>query len=820
MNIVDIAAGSEDFDILVTALNAAGLTGTVRDANDITVFAPTDAAFAALASDLGFDGDTADDDAVFAFIAQALTDLAEDDDPIPLLTDILTYHVAPGERTEATVNGSDGIATLLTDAEIAPTGETLGDFEPDLANPTIVAPDIAADNGIIQGIDRVLLPINLADNAPEGAQNIVDIAAGSDDFNILVTALNTAGLTDTVRNSDDITVFAPTDAAFTDLAKDLGFDGDDTDEGAVFAHIAGALTDLAEDDDPIPLLTDILLYHVSAGAKSEAAINSAGSAATLLTDAEITATGRTLVDGEPDLLDPTIVAPDVAASNGTIQGIDKVLVPIDIPGNDRDTITEIVAASGDFDTNTGDFDLLLAAVQAAGLADTLDDANADLTVFAPNDGAFLAVAQTLGFQGSDEADAFDFVVKALTLLSRGGDPIPLLTDILTYHVLPQAQDAEALLASDTLTTLQGGVLGVVPEDGSADAPTVRLADLDPDLPDPALVATDLPAANGFVHVIDGVLIPVDLLPSDGSDDVSFLIGEDMSESFVTGDNNDFIDAARGDDTISPGEGDDVVLGGDGTDATRIDGVSSEYGVAISPEGVEVTDKADGSSGIDFLNGVEIVQFDDGRLDLSTLDGAANLSPDHLQLLTELYIAYFDRAPDAGGLLFWGTSLDHGVTLPEIAELFFDQPETQAKMPPDLTASEFVDRAYQNFLERDPDQTGKDFWVGNLEAGTVSRPEFMLALIEGARADTGSPEDVRTIEDKGDIGVSFALINGLNDVDAAEATMAAYDDAHRETSLATAQSLIADAAADANGEGGDTALTLPLVGVIDDPFAVA
>ena len=64
--------------------------------------------------------------------------------------------------------------------------------------------------------------------------NIIDIAAGSDDFNILVTALTTANLTDTVRNADDITVFAPTDAAFTALAVDLGFEGDSSDEGAVF----------------------------------------------------------------------------------------------------------------------------------------------------------------------------------------------------------------------------------------------------------------------------------------------------------------------------------------------------------------------------------------------------------------------------------------------------------------------------------------------------------------------------------------------------------------------------------------------------------
>ena len=811
MNIVDIAAGSDDFNILVTALNTAGLTDAIRESDDITVFAPTDAAFTTLATDLGFDGDDTDEDAVFAFIASTLSDLGGGD-PIPLLTDILLYHVAPGERTEATINGSDGIATLLTDAEIAPNGETLGDFEPDLANPTIIAPDISADNGVIQGIDRVLLPVNLADNAPEGAQNIVDIAAGSDDFNILVTALETAGLTDTVRNSDDITVFAPTDAAFTALAVDLGFDGDQSDEDAVFGFIAQALTDLGG-GDPIPLLTDILLYHVSAGAKSEAAINSAGSVATLLTDASITATGSTLVDGEPDLLDPAIVVPDVAASNGTIQGIDKVLLPIDVPGNDRDTITEIVAATGGtFDDNNADFDMLLNALQAAGLADALNNPDSNLTAFAPDDAAFVATAQALGYAGSDEAGAFGFIVKALTLLSKGGDPIPLLSNILTYHVAPDALDADAVLGSDTIETLLGASLGV---DGAS------LVDADPDLPNANIIATDIAASNGFVHVIDGVLIPADLLPSNGSDDdVAFLIGDDTGEAFTLGDNDDFVDAAGGDDTITGNDGSDVIVGGAGEDTAIVDGVVDDFGLQISAEGVEATDKTDADSGTDFLNGVEFLQFDDDDITLSDLDGAAQLSADDLQILTELYVAYFDRAPDATGLLFWGTALNNGTSLQEIAELFFEQQETHDKLPEDLTSEEFVTLAYNNFLERDPDDAGKDFWVGNLEAGTVSRPEFMLELIQGARADTGSPDDVRTIEDKGDIGVSFALINGLNNVDDADAVMNAYNLDDRGAALADAQSLIADAATDANGGDGSTELTIQLVGVIDDPFAVA
>ena len=68
----------DDFSILVQALSTAGLVQTLVDATDITVFAPTNAAFGQLAGDLGFGGDTSDPDAVFNFLVGALTDLAED----------------------------------------------------------------------------------------------------------------------------------------------------------------------------------------------------------------------------------------------------------------------------------------------------------------------------------------------------------------------------------------------------------------------------------------------------------------------------------------------------------------------------------------------------------------------------------------------------------------------------------------------------------------------------------------------------------------------------------------------------------------------
>lgn len=167
--------------------------------------------------------------------------------------------------------------------------------------------------------------------------SIAEIAAGSADFDILVKALSAAGLVGAVDTTPDITVFAPTDAAFTDLALDLGFTGDVTDEDAVFGAIAGALSGLGG-GDPIPLLTDILLYHVSAGARTEAEIAGLRKVDTLLSGAKIRPEDGKLVDAEPDLADPSIVAADILASNGIVQVIDRVLLPVDIPGNETDDV--------------------------------------------------------------------------------------------------------------------------------------------------------------------------------------------------------------------------------------------------------------------------------------------------------------------------------------------------------------------------------------------------------------------------------------------------------------------------------------------------
>lgn len=166
------------------------------------------------------------------------------------------------------------------------------------------------------------------------------------------------------------------------------------------------------------------------------------------------------------------------------------------------TITDIVAQSGgEFDRNWFDYDILLNAVVTADLAETLDDPSLDVTVFAPNDLAFIRTARDLGYRGFSEQGAWEFLVTALTELG-GGDPIPVLTDILLYHVAPERLRPLQVIFSREIQTLQGGVIR---------PRFFRLRDNEPDLRDPFLFfPINVRADNGVIHTINRVLIPVDL----------------------------------------------------------------------------------------------------------------------------------------------------------------------------------------------------------------------------------------------------------------------------------------------------------------------
>lgn len=284
--------------------------------------------------------------------------------------------------------------------------------------------------------------------------------AGQRGFSALVAAADKAGLTPALNDpSASLTVFAPTNAAFDALAGRLGF----ANAGAMVAALDG------------PTLASILRYHVlparknaaalAAGTGREATLHSlGGSAVSLALD---TRSGVAITDAA--LTQARVVTADVDAGNGVIHAVDKVLVP---PG----VLTVVQMAQ----LNPA-FSVLVEAVVAANLAGTLSGTG-PFTVFAPNDAAFGAALAELGLS------------KAQLLASPG------LAGILTYHVVSgnvRAADVAALPKPARVATVQGEAITVGADLGLTDT-RGRSA---------RLLATDVIARNGVIHVIDRVILP-------------------------------------------------------------------------------------------------------------------------------------------------------------------------------------------------------------------------------------------------------------------------------------------------------------------------
>lgn len=289
--ITDLVVGNDNFDTLETAVVAAGLADTLASAGPYTVFAPTDAAFAALDS---------------------VTLNAALDDPTGLLTQVLLYHVISGDI------GADTMFTLAGANTLQGQRLNVKNFEGDIYlndEVKIVTNDIIASNGRVHVIDAVLLPPSGSDMSDaETAElpaagdeftrpelpTIATIAAGDDRFETLVSALGQAGLVDTLNQPGPYTVFAPTDAAFAKLP-------------------AGTLDSLTPAQ-----LTDILLYHVVSG--------DVGSDIVLTLNEATTVNGAPVrikfFDGDVYLNDEVkVIITDIVAANGVIHVIDTVLLP-------------------------------------------------------------------------------------------------------------------------------------------------------------------------------------------------------------------------------------------------------------------------------------------------------------------------------------------------------------------------------------------------------------------------------------------------------------------------------------------------------------
>ena len=346
------------------------------------------------------------------------------------------------------------------------------------------------------------LLISLSMSAQSQTTNVFDnIIAPSPDHTYLEAALIQEGLEVVLQDgAATLTVFAPTDQAFTDLATALGTD------------ITGILA--------LPNLTDILKYHVLGTVVPASAVTN-GLIATPLSSTNtlkmtLTSTGGVFAN------QAQVTTPDVNATNGTVHITNGVLLP-------NETVVDIAIDNG--------FSSLATAVITAELLPALTDPLGTFTVFAPTNQAFDDLATALGTD-----------INGLLALSN-------LADILTYHVLgsevPSSGVTNGLIASplSTTNTLKLTVKGtgevfvnqaeVTAFDITSENGTVHVLDA---VVLPYETSVDVAIDNGFTSLAAAV-IKAELLPAltnplteltvfaptnDAFDDLAVALGTDLN----------------------------------------------------------------------------------------------------------------------------------------------------------------------------------------------------------------------------------------------------------------------------------------------------
>jgi transforming growth factor-beta-induced protein len=342
-NIVETAQDDDNFSILVELAIEADLVDVLAN-EELTLFAPTNAAFERLFEDVDRDALTQDD-----------------------LVDILTYHATEGTTLSSEFIAGDNAVTMENDEQTLVQASAGGVLINGYSN--VTEADINASNGVIHAVDEVLLPRAFRE------PSIVEVAMADEEgrFSTLASLVEGASgggveLLLRLQFLPGYTAFAPTNEAFEAL-------------------------DVNVEDLPEEAVVGILTYHVTQG---EAPIMS-----DQLEEAQEV---PTLANAEPVYVTVTdegvfvnrtaeVIEADIVGANGVIHAIDEVLLP-----------NPLLPVTGVISKNYNLLNLLGVLNDYPELLATLSDEGEEYTVFAPNNEAIAEVQEDLGFMSDEEIE--------------------------------------------------------------------------------------------------------------------------------------------------------------------------------------------------------------------------------------------------------------------------------------------------------------------------------------------------------------------------------------------------------------------------------
>jgi transforming growth factor-beta-induced protein len=344
-NVVELVQDNDDLSTLEDALERfPDLVSTLSGSGQVTVFAPSNAAFENLLDAVG---------------QSSLDDIPDD-----VLRDILEYHVVSGATLSTEL--SDGAVTTVGGEDISVStsgGVTLN------GSASVTTADVRATNGVVHIIDEVLVPPSIQPIVG----TVVAPAYFNKNFSTLIAAVKAASpaILTTLLSSENKTLFAPTNDAFA----------------------AAGITTLPDQ----ATLDAVLTYHVINSEVTSSQIASGSSNAETLN-------GKIYLSKNDNgvFINGTskVATPDIQATNGVVHVIDRTLMP------PSQTIAEIATQLSS--ANPAEFTQLVSALartQGQGANDLLaavSSATSDLSVFAPTDAAFEELYTALGVSSVDE----------------------------------------------------------------------------------------------------------------------------------------------------------------------------------------------------------------------------------------------------------------------------------------------------------------------------------------------------------------------------------------------------------------------------------
>ena len=247
-----------------------------------------------------------------------------------------------------------------------------------------------------------------------------------------------------------------------------------------------------------------------------------------------------------------------------------------------------------------------------------------------------------------------------------------------------------------------------------------------------------------------------------------LSGTLASDTLIGGAGDDTLFGDTGDDALTGGFGNDFIDGGKGRDVANYAETISNYTIKRAGD-FYIVDSKSKVDGNDTLTNIENLKFRDMTVNLTIHETAKSIPQADVQKIMELYVAFFNRVPDADGLEYWISEMKGGKTINQIADTFYSagvQFSEVTGYTATMSNADFINVIYKNVLGRvdGADSGGLTYWSEKLSTGSATRGTLVSTIIyaaHGFKGDTTWGWVADLLDNKIEVAKSFAQDLALN-----------------------------------------------------------